>query len=84
MKVGMKIATISFLPVCSECHQVIWRTIDCIRDDMETHRTLKDEMEQKILLPHYTVVPEYCPNCGSVFTGISVPTTLPFDNNRAH
>lgn len=73
----MKSATINFLPVCSECNQVIWRTIDCIRDDMETHG-----MKQKILLPHYTVVPERCPNCGSDFTGINVPIKLPFDNNR--
>ena len=70
----MKSATINFLPVCAECNQVIWRTIDCIRDDMETNG-----MEQKILLPHYTVVPERCPNCGSEFTGISIPTKLPFD-----
>ena len=77
----MNTATISFLPVCSECHQVIWRTVDCIRDDMEIRETLKDEMERKILLPHYTVVPERCPNCGSIFTAISVPTKLPFDNN---
>ena len=80
----MKTATIDFLPVCSECHQVIWRTVDYIRDDMETCRTLKEEMEQKALLQNYTIVPERCPNCGSEFAGISVPTKLPFDNNKVY
>ena len=77
----MKTATISFLPVCSECHQVIWRTIDCIRDNMEIYGTLE---EMKQIFPHYTVVPERCPNCGSEFTEINIPTKLPFDNNRVY
>ena len=84
-EVGMKTATISFLPVCSECKIVIWREINCVRND-EADRLLPlgEKENSRIIIPDYVVTPEHCPNCGAVFTGISIPTRLPFDNNRVY
>ena len=56
-------AIIQFLPVCSNCHKLIKKPIK--------------------YGPSYgyfsKVEPDYCPNCGSYFIGITMPDKLPFN-----
>ena len=65
-------ATIEFLPICSNCGKVIYGVID-----YEHCATIEQE---RIKYPEYQIAPYYCRNCGAIFTRITMPTSLPFDN----
>ena len=57
-------AEINFLPVCSNCKQIIHETID-YEEHADTY-------------PSYTITPGVCPHCGERFDSITMPRRLPF------
>ena len=67
-------AEINFLPVCSECGNVLFgEEID--------YEHIKDILDgERIILRHAVgiVHPTKCPKCNVVFSKITAPTRLPF------
>ena len=66
-------STIDFLPVCSNCNQIIYDNIEIIESICEVDQT---GIEYK----HSTVHPRQCPYCNQPFDGVRIPM-LPFDNS---
>ena len=67
-------ATIDFLPVCSNCHQVLWgETINVICD-----KELVDKGNSIVGMLRTNVYPATCPHCRELFTSIAMPTYLPY------
>ena len=57
-------AHIHYLPVCSECKQIIQDEIKAVQDTLwqtDVMREIKTEFE-----------PETCPNCGARFIGLEI------------
>lgn len=67
-------ATIQFMPVCTECKKVIFDYIDCNNEVLS--------MDNVRYPTHYQITPYSCPNCGAIFEQIVMPTRLPFDNRE--
>ncbi len=65
-------AEIEFLPVCSNCHEIIYN----IEIDYTGygHRTTNKIWSDSI-------IPYKCPYCGCYFDLITIPTKLPFIKN---
>ena len=61
-------AQINYLPICSECGEVI-------PGEVKTIRTIGAGIDD------YEINPETCPNCGAVFNGVTVfyPTFVELD-----
>lgn len=68
-------ADIIFLPVCSKCHTVFYGTVDCVPQRIVAvdHRSVHQD---------YEITPSECPNCKRKFTGIQIPTKLPYTNRE--
>lgn len=60
-------ATIEFLPICSNCKKEIRSIIDYRFEPLS-----QDGCE---------ISPLICPECGAIFTSITIPRTLPFNNS---
>lgn len=67
-------ATINFLPVCSNCHQVLWGvTVDVI-----CHQELVHKDNSIVGMLRADAYPATCPYCREAFTSITMPTELPY------
>ena len=73
-------ATISYLPVCTNCNTIIWDKIDYKEPDLEIEQNSRHLNYSA--LHSGEVQPRKCVNCGAIFTSIEIPTKLPFDNRR--
>jgi hypothetical protein len=63
-------ATIDFLPVCSNCHQVLWgETIGVEERDIVLDKYVNRSRE---------VYPHRCPYCKELITSVAMPSTLPY------
>lgn len=72
-------ADIEFLPVCSNCGQIIYEIIDIeYSDEIDDCRPNKN----KYLFKESYIMPFMCPYCKHQFTGIIAPSKLPFDNRK--
>ena len=70
------ITSIVYLPVCSKCLNIIWRTVDCkkrIGIVFDIPRIMDDE---------YDITPNKCPHCGRFIDSIAIPTKLPFNGSE--
>lgn len=68
-------ASISFVPMCTNCKQIIWDVIDY----KEAYRQ-PDVLGGARYFKDHEISPERCPNCGKIFESIEVPTKIPYDN----
>lgn len=68
-------ADIVFAPICSNCGLPIYMDIEVEYSDY-----LKDLLtpESKIL-HHIQISPSVCPNCGTYFECVIMPTRLPYE-----
>ena len=75
------IAELDFLPVCSECKNILYGyTIDIVYDSdiFGTGKyNWKSSIEKK---PH--VYPQKCPFCNADFNSIMIPCKLPFKTKK--
>lgn len=69
-------ASIDFLPVCSNCHQVLWGEEIGVTKREELEGMQKDSFNLKML--RQEVYPYRCPYCRETITSIAMPTDLPF------
>lgn len=70
------ITSIAFLPVCSECLNIIWQTVDCEERTgivCDIPCTIDNE---------YDITPNNCPHCGRFINSIVIPTKLPFNSSE--
>lgn len=70
------LTSIVFLPVCKECLNIIWQTVDCKKRTeiaCGIPRTIGDE---------YDITPNKCPHCGRFVNSIVIPTKLPFNGSE--
>lgn len=68
-------AEINFLPICSNCFNIILQEVDYKEDDGDTFIKL---------LKTYSITPSSCPYCEKPFTKITIPTKLPFLKELQH
>ena len=62
------LTSIVFLPICKECLNIIWQTVD-----YEKHNITGEE---------YDITPNKCPHCGRFIDSIVIPTKLPFNSSE--
>ena len=71
-------AEINFLPVCSNCRELLdYEDIDC-----KQTFSLVETKSDMLKIPEYHVYPCMCPNCGERFETITIPKGLPFPAQR--
>lgn len=80
-------AEINFLPVCSNCRAILDdREIDVksVYERYNEYETweFKELTIKDILMRQPMIQPYLCPNCGEVFTTITIPTRLPVEPTR--
>lgn len=73
-------ADIEFLPVCSNCGQIIYEIIDIEYSNNEIDDCRPNK--NKYLFKESYITPFMCPYCNRQFTGIIIPSKLPFDNRK--
>ena len=66
-------ATISFLPVCSNCKRIV-------RDKVQLVKKIEPVNDRNRVLNEWEVAPKRCKYCGEFFDGVTIPG-LPFDNS---
>lgn len=71
----MNYAPIEFRPVCSICNHIIESEIN--GEFMEVGR---DDIPGMAYM-EFVITPDRCPNCGTYFTGIIIPTRLPYNRD---
>ena len=69
-----EIASIMFMPVCTECWNIIFQEIDV----QQSSGIVRDS--PRLIYPKYAISPDKCPHCGALFNNITIPTKLPFDS----
>lgn len=72
-------AEIRFLPVCSECGEVIYNT-----DISYEEAPCRSPLPQRMAFVYRGICPPMCPHCLARFDAIIIPTKLPFEAKRGH
>lgn len=72
-------AEISYLPVCTNCKNIIFDVIDI---EYPNEYYYEDGSGRHRLIQEFEIKPHKCKHCGRVFTSIQIPTKLPFDNRQ--
>lgn len=70
-------AEIRFLPVCSNCRNVITEEIDW-REDAD-YIPYGNNLNIFDGFKTHHIVPSICPHCNCIFTKITMPAKLPFE-----
>ena len=68
-----ELATIQFMPVCSNCKKILLETIN-------VDSFYEEVTDKNALYIRYTITPPMCPYCKTHFNSITMPTKLPYDN----
>ena len=69
-----KYANIDFLPVCSNCHQVLYgELIEVKKEDIPVYYDV-----YKVDYPANHIYPKRCPHCMTEFIAATIPEGLPF------
>ena len=67
-------AEINFLPVCSNCHRVLYDREIGVETDI-----INNEIEPlPMKIPYSRITPWKCRYCGEPFETVTMPTKLPF------
>lgn len=69
----VKLGSIVFAPICSKCKNIITDTINY----NEEPESFDYPTMNYILNRKYTITPYCCPNCGTIFKSIAIPTRFP-------
>lgn len=67
-------ADIVFLPVCSNCGNILLNDIIDYREE----ENLTEFRREPVIIHQKTIMPSQCRYCNAGFETINMPTTLPF------
>ena len=68
-------ASITLVPACSRCHNIIYNPAINYKEEEDRYRI--DGMMAHYLAKNFTIEPYSCPYCGARFTTIMIPTKFP-------
>lgn len=67
-------AEINFLPVCSNCHRILYDREIGVETDIINNEVKPLPMK----IPYSRITPYKCRYCGEYFETVTMPTKLPF------